>query len=78
MDGNSFPAISDVDFNHPQLEGWLSTAPLGCHSRGTFRILSRNPSFLKTFRNPGKMTIGFCKERWLKRMDEETTPIDKC
>ena len=36
-------------------------------STGTFPILSRNPSFQETIKNPAE-TAGFGKEGWLKRM----------
>ena len=29
---------------------------------------------MKTTQRPGEMAIGFCQERWLKRMDKESTP----
>ena len=40
------------------------------HSRGTFPILSRGPSFQETITHPGE-TAGFRKERWLKRMGNQ-------
>ena len=42
----------------------------GFYSRGTFPILSRDPSFQKTSRNPGK-TAGVLKERCLKIMGNQ-------
>ena len=44
-------------------------------SRGTFPILSRDPSFQKTSGNPGK-TAGLWKERRLKRMGNQL--LERC
>ena len=47
-------------------------------SRGTFPILSRDPSFYTTSGNPGK-TAGFWKEPWLKRMRNQPLEcMDSC
>ena len=49
--------------------------PLGVPS---ISILSRHPSFYKTTQDPGETARGFCKERWLKRMEKESTVKQLC
>ena len=64
---------------------WATQSDVGetrrvSHSRlnklflGTLPHSFQGPSFQKTFRMPGETAIGFWKERWLKRMESESTP----
>ena len=60
---------------HRDVKCRMSLASFFPFSRGHFPILSRGPSFQKTMRTPGETAIGFGKEGWLKRLEEESTPM---
>ena len=69
-----FGGVPLQDQGPPEIGGMsLSFLNKSPHSRGTFPILSRDPSFYKASRNPVK-TTGCGPERWSKRMEKESTP----